>query len=498
MEKIKKIINKYDVLFIIIIATIANVIWMQVEILSSNDAIWDFQILYKMHIAKSIYANGINVIITPLFFIIGEIFINVFGANFGAFSIYSATMNIVTITIIYLIIKELNPKAKNNIPITIILVLYFREMFFANNANYNLLALLWCLISVLIGIKNKRHKIKLYNIIQGILCFFVLFTKQNIGVFFLVGITIADLIEKEEIKTKIQNIFTKYFVIGICGVIFLIYLFTTKTWNNFEYYVLSGIGEFTQNFKIFENPRSKLEFIGIVLCGVIFSILGIKYKKFSEEQNKNMYFLMPISICMMAVIYPIINLYHIEIASMIGIIFAIYTIRSLFDFPNTKIFNRALIIALILLCATSIYIVLKYANIETIRVEEKNNPLYGIRIMKEEYENILKIDEYVLEKEKQGINVIMAYYRSGAYMLPIEHFNGMFDCLNTGNFGRDGTKGIIQKIDNMRNTEIIIPTNENMFFWQEPKDIREYIKNNLEKKGEILEFSIYATQTEGE
>lgn len=496
MEKIKKFINKHDLLFIIIIMVIFSIIWIITDVLVSIDAIWNFQNLYKIHQANYIYEKDINIIITPLFFFIGEVFIKIFGANFFAFNIYSSVINITTVAIIFLIFKELKMNSKTRITLTMGLFFMSYVIFFENNANYNLLALLWCLISILVGIKNKNQKIKLYNVIQGVLCFLVLFTKQTIGVFFLLGITIGDLIEREEIKIKVKNIFIKYFVIGVLGSIFLIYLFTTKTWDNFAFYVLSGLGEFTKNLNTSIN--AKYNAIGITVAGIIFLIVGLKNKMFSDMQKKYIYFLTPIAICMLGIMYPIFNTYHITIACIVSIIWAAYTIITLFHFENSEWFFKILCIGSIILSFSYINGVYTRLCSQTITLNDTANPLYGIRIDKSDYEKIIKIDNYILEKEKQGINVIMIYNKSGMYMLPIRHFNGKFDCFNNGNLGKDGANGVIKEIENMKNTEILIVKNDANVFYQEPKEVREYIKENLKNTGEIEEFLIYATQMEGE
>ena len=111
---------------------------------------------FSIHQSNYIYEKDINIIITPLFFIIGEVFIKIFGANFFAFSIYSSVINVATVAIIFLIFKELKMNSKTRITLTIGLFFMINTIFFGNSANYNLLALLWCLISILIGIKNKN------------------------------------------------------------------------------------------------------------------------------------------------------------------------------------------------------------------------------------------------------------------------------------------------------------------------------------------------------
>ena len=54
MEKIKKIINKYDVLFIIIIMVIFNIIWLRTDVLEAMDEIWIFQYINQIIYMKKI------------------------------------------------------------------------------------------------------------------------------------------------------------------------------------------------------------------------------------------------------------------------------------------------------------------------------------------------------------------------------------------------------------------------------------------------------------
>ena len=50
---------------------------------------------------------------------------------------------------------------------------------------------------------------------------------------------------------------------------------------------------------------------------------------------------------------------------------------------------------------------------------------------------------------------------------------------------------LIEEIKQLRNTKILIKTNEEDVFWQESKKIREYIKNNYIKEETIEDFDIY-------
>ena len=49
------------------------------------------------------------------------------------------------------------------------------------------------------------------------------------------------------------------------------------------------------------------------------------------------------------------------------------------------------------------------------------------------------------------------------------------------------------KIKNMKNTIILIKNDNTALNWQMPKEVINYVKNNLQKIGEISFFDIYKT-----
>ena len=62
---------------------------------------------------------------------------------------------------------------------------------------------------------------------------------------------------------------------------------------------------------------------------------------------------------------------------------------------------------------------------------------------------------------------------------------------NLGNLGKNGENGLIEEIKQMKNTKILIQTNEEDMFWQESKKVRKYIQENYIKEGTIGDFDIY-------
>ena len=118
----------------------------------------------------------------------------------------------------------------------------------------------------------------------------------------------------------------------------------------------------------------------------------------------------------------------------------------------------------------------------------KNSPFYGGIISIELENNINNVVKYI-ENEKE--NVIVLSSKAAFYMIPTGRSNGMMDLPFRGNLGKEGEKGLIEKIKNMKNVKILIDKNEDDMIYQESKLARQYIFENMEKIGEIEEFYIY-------
>ena len=77
-------------------------------------------------------------------------------------------------------------------------------------------------------------------------------------------------------------------------------------------------------------------------------------------------------------------------------------------------------------------------------------------------------------------------------MIPLDRYNKDFDMFLKGNLGSKGEQGQIDKIKNMNVHAKILIKNENYARnWQNPNEVTNYIKNNLNKIGQIEYFDIY-------
>lgn len=76
-------------------------------------------------------------------------------------------------------------------------------------------------------------------------------------------------------------------------------------------------------------------------------------------------------------------------------------------------------------------------------------------------------------------------------MIPLEKNNRNFDLPLLGNLGKEGENGLIKQIQKLKNTKILIQTNEEDIFWQESKKVRTYIQKNYKREGTIEDFDVY-------
>ena len=124
-------------------------------------------------------------------------------------------------------------------------------------------------------------------------------------------------------------------------------------------------------------------------------------------------------------------------------------------------------------------------------IQETDKPkfLYKLFLIpKLERDEILLPINNIKENEK---NVIILSDKAALYMVPLKRNNGDFDLPLKGNFGSQGEDGLIEKINNMENTQFLIYNGDEERVYQEVEKSIEYVKNTMEYVGKIDCFDIY-------
>ena len=484
---INKIKGKDNIAIFILFFLISLGISLNIS-LEANDEIWNFQNIYKMYNGFKIYEE-INVIITPLFFGLAEGIFKIFGANLFVFRISHCFIMAILFLFTYKILKKLNvPKT---LSVLTILIIALNEFFLLIRTcfNYNNIALLFFIIGVYYLINEKTRK-NVY--IQSVITFLILLTKQNMGVYYLLGNIIYLSISKNNVKEKIKENLKYISVILLGGIAFILYLIMDNNLYNFVNYALGGILEFANENLNFDFS-SIVFLIGIALINIGVSVVFLKKNLFSSKEKENIKILLVFSLMLSIACYPIFNWTHIIIGTYLMIINIVYMIYMLFqDFKNSiqnilKIVNGIIIMIMIIFSA---YNMCMWVN--TITDDRYpyswEEPFFGGIIGEDEYEKNERVSNYIEENNK---NVIVFSNRAALYMVPLNRNNGDFDLPFKGNLGIKGEQGLIEKVKEMENTQFLIYKEENANIYQETVIVKEYIKNTKNCIGEIEGFEIY-------
>ena len=484
---INKLKQKDNIIVFILFFLISLGIGLNIY-LEASDEIWNFQNVYKMYNGFKIYEE-INVIITPLFFWIGEAIFHLVGANLCVFRISNCVLMAILFLYTYKIFKKLQlPKSVSLLAVFIIMLQQF-FLIIRICFNYNTMALLFFVMGVYYLINEKTRE-KIY--IQAIITVFIILTKQNIGIYYLLGNIIYLCISRNSIKAKIKKILQYMSIIFVGGIAFVIYLIWDNNLWNFLNYTFGGILEFADENLIFDI--SGITFmVSVMIINIVTSVLFIKKKLVSEAKIENIKILFIFSTMLSILCYPIFNWTHIILGTYLIIVNIIYIVYILLkDFKQriqkiVKIIDGIMIVAMVAFSGFNMYTWIYMITNDNYPYSWEE-PFFGGMMRKEDFEESEKMIQYIEENEK---NVVVLSNKAALYMIPLKRNNGDFDLPFKGNLGIDGEEGLIEKVDNMEETQFLIYQNEDEGIYQESEKVKEYVKNTKKYIGEIEGFAIY-------
>lgn len=483
--------NLTIILFFIIILFII-IPYMFLSPLSHIDEVWNFQSIYKMYNSGLIY-NDNNVIITPIFFILGNALFHFFDANLLVFRLYNVIIFLIKYIFMFIIFKKLNCKNIHS-ALYVLLWLTIDSSCISCGANYNQLGLVFCLFGAIWYITHYNKKF--YHLIQGIIIFLIFFTKQTIGVYYAFGIVLFELLEIGFHKKFWINQFTKLSTFLPCLLISLFIMYLQGNLIQFINLCFGSLLEFGNSNTLFNTQT--LQYIIPIIFITAFTFYIIIKLNLPKNTITDIKFFLCLSLGLTFNILPIINNYHSIMALLLFYILFVYVIdiiiiREIFS-DKKQNFILIIVCAFIILGFWIKILLLYFNEYNTLNFFDKSHPFYNAGISEEYLNRINEMSDYIIKKQKNGIKVIITSYEAGTFMTPLNINNREFDLLNYGNLGYNGINNTIKKIANMQNTEFLIFTDEKDCLFQEPKEIRKYIINNLQKTGEFLNYSIYTNK----
>lgn len=483
-------------IFLSIISIIILCIIMTFGIeLSSYDELWNFQNIFKMYNGFTIYKDA-NVIVTPLFFFIENIFFHIFGANFLTYRITNILLCFLLFLVVYKTQKKLKFVKYINFFFLIPTLLDTVYLYAYNGPNYNLLALIFFMIGMNLYISRKDS-----NLFQGIIIFLTFFTKQSIGVFYVLAIIIYEIYKYGFSKKFFANQIKKLFVFLVPTLLVLLAFYLNNNLWNFINYTFGGIFDFSEK-NFYFGPKIYDVFIVAIAYGIAIAVLfSKKYllkQGFSSDFFENIIILLIFSSCATLIVYPLINIAHTKMILPFYLIILSYSFNTFFkDFFDDESFEKifdiiivVLLLAFTLKCGFDCFGSNRFKNSEF--VLDTSSPYFSIPIPKNSLDKIKELSEYIEYQNSKGIDVIICSYDSALTMIPLRQSHGAYDLVFYGNLGYNGIEKMKQDILSKEHTEFIIFKDEEDMFGQEIKEIRECIQNNLTKRGEILNYDIYS------
>lgn len=484
IEELEQFIIKHDELFFILIffmVILGRILFVKTIL---EDEIWNFQNIYKMYNGYQIYIDA-NVITTPLFHYIGLIIFKIMGANFFVFKIYNVLIFLFLYLGIYKVFKSLNIRKLYSFFFTGIIVLLSNEIIYSA-ANYNTLVITFVIYAIMILI--KREKYRYYILYESIFIFLIIITKQNIGIFYLIGYIIYTIIDHRQSK-KMIKVLLQVLAFLLIGVFCLIKM---NVFQEFINYCFLGIREFEQNnFTV--NVKWVLILISVALINSLLIVFIIYNKtiKIADDKKNNIKIITCFAYPMTLISYPLLNGYHINVALIFQYILLIYIIYIIFK--NLKVNSKSIEIILIIIIfgfsIKSVIYTYEYFYMILNGKYDYNEPYFGTLFDKEIENKIEKVTEYI---EKSKKDVVILSPEAALYMIPLKQSNSEMDLILLGNLGKNGENNIIEKVSKLEDKIILI--NKEKISYQESDRLREYVIKNFAKIGEIEDLLIFKTK----
>ncbi len=414
----------------------------------------------------------VNIITTPFMYILGCIIFKIFGTKFIIYKILNFIINIFLLIVLYKTFRNLNINKMSSFIYTSILEITIISYVILWGVTYNVIAIIFCLIGLNLNIKKPKY----FNLWQGIIIFLIIFTKHNIGLYYLISQIIIELV----VNKKIINLVKQFLVILTGMSIFGIILYKTNLLMSFIDMTIVGVSSFASNIRICETTF-------LVTLGTIVFLGILIYKKRYDTNNKQNICILSITGTMLLFMaFPIADEWHMILASIVLYIELIYII----DFNGIKLNSNKILIGidlyLVLFISLNTFYNISCAKNGIIKLNLDKESTFYLSFIKNP-DRIEKIEEFI--KTKQG-NVLIISPEAGIYSLDLNlKSNGFFDEPFNGNLGSNQFDKMVDKLNSYEDSYILIHTSKK--YLQEIDEFRDYIKENYKKIDEVEDFSIY-------
>lgn len=287
-----------------------------------------------------------------------------------------------------------------------------------------------------------------------------------------------------------------------------VYLLVTNSLIDFINYAILGIKTFSNKIAytgLLQDDNLEIRILAVLIPASIMlnAIILLIARILKRENNefKNILTILIYSVSIIIVMYPISDKIHFLIGSfiaLIGLIYQIYLLgkilyRKIRLAQKYKVYKiTTLLIQVSIFAGIAIYGINNLYNYIKVEKNERIDHYKNIEISEGLIERIDEIDAYISEQENNGKKVYILDAEAAIYMIPLNKYNKDYDMFLKGNIGKDGEQGQIKKIQNRNDKELYLIRNSKLRSnWQTPLNVVNYVRNNLEKIGEISIYEIF-------
>lgn len=287
-----------------------------------------------------------------------------------------------------------------------------------------------------------------------------------------------------------------------------VYLLVTNSLIDFINYAILGIKTFSNKIAytgLLQDDNLEIQILAVLIPASIMLnaiiLLVARILKRENDEFKNILTILIYSVSIIIVMYPISDKIHFLIGSfiaLIGLIYQIYLLgkilyRKIRLAQKYKVYKiTTLLIQVIIFVEIAIYGINNLYNYIKVEKNERIAHYKNIEISEGLIERIDEIDAYISEQENNGKKVYILDAEAAIYMIPLNKYNKDYDMFLKGNIGKDGEQGQIEKIQNRNDNELYLIRNSKLRSnWQTPLNVVNYVRNNLEKIGEISIYEVF-------
>lgn len=334
-------------------------------------------------------------------------------------------------------------------------------------------------------------------------------TKQTSGIFVCLATIITPIIEKIYLSDNKNKKLIKAETQRICGIlipglIFLIYLICTKSFGDFISYCVLGVKTFSNKIaykNLFENDKAEIKIFSIINpIFVILMTLFIIVKLFTKDEEKQdiakrrkeIEFLL-YTFSLLILTFPISDEIHFLLGNYLVILLEIFEIDTFLEESFDTIYLKNIKVGLefIVLLGIIVYMINSGSDLyNTFKISKKEYELEDYKYLSQNEDVNQTIEKLKGLEDVSNKKIYILDANACIYHIPINEYYKNFDMFNNGNFGKDGTNGIIKQI-NENKGYYLIRNEEIESNWQTPQDVIKYIRENFSKVGDLGIYDIY-------